>query len=226
MIQQIIDAATKFAADLKLGLLVIPVVFAISFALIVFAKNSYKCFRVALPLLAAFAGAYIGAGLLGPIVKDMAPDLGSACVWIPGLLVALILGGLCTKLHKLTMTLVGLGLGALAIDGLVKGILWNLDFVNNMAENAPGGKGGALVAIVGMIILAACAVVSAIILVKFFRGIYIILTSIACWVIALALPAIFIFSTTAFAEIAVIALAVIGLLFGIKTTVKQFKNAI
>ena len=226
MIRQIIDAATTLVANLKLGLLVIPVVFALSFALIVFAKNSYKCFRVALPLLAAFAGAYIGAGLLGPIVKGIAPDLGSACIWIPGLLVAVVLGGLCTKLHKLTMTIVGLGLGALAIDVLVKGLLWKLDFVNNLAEKAPGGRSGAFVAIVGMIILAGCAVVGAILLNKFFKGIYIIFTAIASYVIALALPAIFIFSTTAFAEIAVIALAVVGLIIGIVCTVKQFKAAI
>lgn len=226
MIKQIIDAVIGLAADLQLGLLVIPVVFALSFALILFAKNSYKCFRVALPLLAAFAGAYIGAGLLGPIVKGIAPDLGSACIWIPGLVVAVVLGGLCTKFHKLTMAIVGLGIGALALDIVVKGLLWKLDFVNNLADKMPGGRSGVVVAIVGMIILVACAVLCAIVLVKFFRGIYIILTSIAAYVLALGLPAIFVFSTTAFAEIAVIALAALGLILGIVTTVKQFKNAI
>ena len=226
MIKQIIDVATELAANLKLGLFIVPVVFAISFALIVFAKNSYKCFRVAFPLLAAFAGAYIGAGLLGPVVADIAPGLESAAYWIPALLVASVLGSLCTKFHKLTMCIIGLGIGAVVIDKFLKGVLWGFDFITEWAENAPGGRSGSTVALVGVIILAACAILGAILLVKFFRGIYIILTSVVCYVLALTLPALFVFSTFAFAEIAVIVCAVIGLILGITTTVKQIKRAI
>lgn len=210
-----------------LGPLVIPAIIAAVVLVVLFAKNSYKLFRIGLPFLAALAGSYIGAGLLGGLVKDALPAVADIFNphYVAGGLVALVLGLLCAKFHKLTMFLVGAGLGVLFIDELVKGLLWSLDFVVKTAESVPGGREGDVVKIVGIVILALCALVSAIILVKFFKGIYILVTAVGGLVVAAAVPAIFIFANTNFAEIAVIACAAIGLIFGIVNVCKQMKKA-
>ena len=209
-----------------IGPLVIPAIIAAVVLLVLFAKNSYKLFRVGLPFVAALAGAYIGAGLLGDIIKTNVPVIGDFVnpLYLAAGVVALVLGLLCAKFHKLTMFIIGAGIGVVAIDGLVKGLLWNMDFVNNIVDSV-GGTGSITVAIVGVIILVICALLCALILKKFFKGIYILVTAIGGLVIAAALPAIFIFANTGIAEIAVIACAVIGLIFGIVNVCKQLKNA-
>lgn len=223
MIKEIITAVQGVVTGLNIkpALLVIPVAIALSMALILFAKNSYKLFKFALPVFAALAGAFIGAGMLGGMLAGVPGGY-----WIAGGVAALVIGFLCSKLHKLTMFIVGAGLGAVVVDVLVKNLLWKLDFVHTIAESVPGGKAGMIVTVVGFIILAVCALVCAKILSKYFRGIYIILTSVVFTLVAVVLPVILAFGALeTIGEIAVIAAAVIGLFFGIKTAVKQFKLA-
>ena len=223
MIKEIITAVQGIAAGIKPALLLIPAVIAIVVLLSAFAKNSYKLFRIALPFIVALAGGYVGAGLLGSTVDAMLPGLG---YWIAGIVSALVLTGICSKFHKLSMFVIGAAIGVLVVDGLVKGVLWKLDLVNNIAESVPGGREGTVVAIVGFVILAICTLVCAKLLAKRFKAIYTLLTSVVCMVVAAALPAILVLgSMEVVGEIAVIACAVIGLIAGIKAAVKQIKNA-
>ena len=228
MLDFVKDISTAvLGAAAGIGPLVIPAIVAAVVLLVLFARNSYRLFRVALPFLAALAGSYIGAALLGGILKDSVPAATDFVnpIYIAGGVVALVLGLLCAKFHKLTMFLVGAGLGALFVDGIVKGILWSFDFVNNIAESVPGGRTGSVVMIVGMIILAACAIVCALLLLKFFKAVYVFITSVVVYVVVFAIPAIFVFASVSFAPIAVLACAGLGVIVGLFNIKLQYSRA-
>ncbi len=222
------DISTKVLdATANLGALVIPEIVASVVLLVLFARNSYRLFRVALPFMAALAGSYIGAGLLGGFVKDTVPAIADFInpLYVAGGIVALLLGLLCAKFHKLTMFLIGAGLGVLFIDELIKGILWGFKFVNDIAEAVPGGRNGNFVKVVGIIILVGCAIVTAVLLLKLFKLLYVFITSVVVYAAAFALPAIFIFANASFAPIAVVACAGLGVIFGLFNIKLQYKRA-
>lgn len=225
LVKNISSAVLDLAS--KLGALVIPAIIAAVVLLVLFARNSYRLFRVALPFMAALAGSYIGAGLLGELIEKNVPAIADIAnpYYIAGGIAALVLGLICAKFHKLTMFLIGAGLGVLYVDALLKGFLWTLGFVNNMAESVPGGRTGDVVKFVGIAILVGCALACAILLLKLFKLVYVVITSVGVYAVVFALPAIFIFANASFAPIAVLACAGLGVVVGLFNIKLQYKRA-
>ena len=219
-VTKISTTVLEAVAKMELGILVIPAVIIVVLALGLFAKHSYKLFKFALPVAGALIGSYIGAGTLGKMVADAVPALANIIqpYYLIGIVVGLVLALIVGKHVKLTIFLVGAGLGWIIVSEIVKSFLLGIDFVYNLAVSS-----GLLVTnIVGYIIAALVTILCAVLLKKFFKGIYILVTSIGGTVVAAALGAIFLFNGTSIAEIAVIACAVLGLIFGIRAAAKQF----
>lgn len=222
MIAQIIDAVLGLGANL--GVLVIPVALIAVIALGLFAKNSFKLFKLVLPLLGAAIGAYLGAGLLGKTIADAVPGLAKVIhpIYLVAIVFALIVSLIVSKHVKFTIFLVGAGVGYILIAEIVKGLLLKIPFVVDTAVKS----GIVITHVVGFIIAIAVTLLCAIVLKKFFKVVYIIATSIAGMVASAGIAAIFLFASTTIAEIAVLASAVLGLILGIVAAVKQFKSTV
>ncbi len=222
MLNTISESVLALGADL--GGFIIPVAIAVAIALVLFARNSYKLFRFALPVFAALAGAYIGAGLLGKPLATAVPALANVVnpYYLVGGVVGIVLGLLCAKLHKPVMFVVGAGLGYLVVGELAKTAILKLQITKDIIDATDTFMHRA----VGVAICVICLIVCAIILLKFFKPIYIVVSSVGGVIVAFSVLAIFAFAGTSIAPYALLAAAALGLLVGIRTAVDQFESII
>ena len=203
-----------------LGALLIPVIIAASLLLLVFAKYSYKLFRIVLPIAGLGAGYYAGSKMLGYFVQTNLPEV--AKVIDPsiaaGVACALVVALFCLRAQSLTILAIGLCVGYALIGDTVIKLLRSLDFVAEILLNVDKGTALVLAAIISLV----CAVVTMAILKKFFNFVYIFTTSVGGCVLAFALPAIFIFASAAIFETAVAYAAGIGAALGLIFFIKQY----
>lgn len=209
-----------------LGAYIIPAVILGVIALFFFARHSYKCFKVVLPLAAIVLGSTLGITVLNDALatglgqKFLAPAYNAFTAVVSefinptilvGLVLALVLGAFCLKFPTFTVVLCGLGAGYVLLGNFLKSFILSFSFVQNIVANTDR----TIVAAVGAVIALICALVCAYIIVRFFRIVYIVGTSVGACAFALGTAAMFIFSTTGFTVIATLAAAGVGALVGI-----------
>ncbi len=221
MLDQIIQ--TVFDLCNSLGILAIPVSVLAVVVLIFLAKRSYRIFNFLLPILAGVAGAFIGIasvrglGKIAPSLKEI-PNLGL----IVGIIFGIILALICIKRRGFAMVLVGAGIGAVLLGDVLKSWLESFDYIKGIA----GATGNMVSYIIGAIISIICLIIGAFIFKKFFKAIYIILTSIGCSVVAFAFVGALAFGKLDdVSNVALLICIVIGLIYGLVACVKQFKRA-
>jgi hypothetical protein len=210
----------------KLGAYIIPAIILGVIALFFFARHSYKCFKVVLPLAAIVLGSTFGVKLLNDVLatglgqKFVAPTYNALTAVVSefinptilvGLVLALVLGGFCLKFPTFTVVLCGLGAGYVLLGDFIKSLVLSFPFVQHIVANTDR----TIVAAVGALIALICALVCAYIIVRFFRIVYIVGTSVGACAFALGTAAMFIFATTSFTVIATLAAAGLGALVGI-----------
>ena len=210
----------------KLGAYIIPAVILGVIALFFFARHSYKCFKVVLPLAAIVLGSTFGVKLIGDVLatglgqKFLAPAYNAFTAVVSefinptilvGLVLALVLGAFCLKFPTFTVVLCGLGAGYVVLGDFMNSFILSFDFVQYIVANTDR----TIVAAVGAVVALICALVCAYIIVRFFRIVYIVSTSVGACAFALGTAAMFIFSTTDFTVIATLAAAGLGALIGI-----------
>lgn len=219
-VSDISSAVLGFANDFKF--LAIPVVIAAVIGLVLVARYSYKLLGVLIPLLGATIGAYIGAGLLGGVIDKAIPAIAEFInpTYLVGIVIAVILAFVCAKYYNFTLFLVGGGIGYIVIAKLIKSVLIPLALVQDTAKAA-----GALVTdIVGLLISIGCGVVLAILVMKYFKQIFTVLTSVVGVAVAAGLAAMFVFANSSIADYAVVGGAALGAIVGIKLGIDQLRE--
>ena len=219
IVQQISKPVLEFGD--KLGFFLIPLLVIASLALFVISIYSYGLLKIVLPALGLVAGYYGGTKVLGPVIANFFEGAGFITPeLIGGVICALILAFICFKSRKTTLTIIGLTVGYFTISGLIHTLLRGMKFVQDILINTTMDKA----IIFSTIISITCALVMMYFCLKHFKLTYVFGVSIACAVAAFAVPAIFIFKSSANFEICVLIFAGLGAFLGLIFGWNQYKN--
>jgi hypothetical protein len=207
----------------KLEGFLIPAVILGAIALLVFARYSFRLFRIVLPIAGIVLGSTAGASLVAPLLAKYVPVVGEFInpFYLAGIVIALVLAVFCFKFYNFTVLLIGASLGFIVVARLVKDVLLSLAVTKQIIATVSP----AVVSVVGIAIAVVCLIVTAIIVRKFFKPLYILLTSTGASVLALGVAAMFIFATTDFTVIATLAAAGVGVIVGLVLTGIQAKES-
>ena len=188
VIQQILDIIAT-ATD-AVGVFVFPLSIILSLALIVFARYSYRCFRIVLPVAGVALGAYAGMTLTDFFLGMNEAETAYAVEpkYIVGIVLAIVLGILCAKLHSFAVLLAGAGIGYAIIGPIVTGFFKLFPFVQ-IVESATDP---AVVETVDMIVWLICMTVCGYLIHRFFKPIYLFATAIVPAVAAIVVPVVLI----------------------------------
>lgn len=212
MVSQVSAEIVKIGA--AFGAYLVPLFILCSIALVAFAKNSYKLFKIVLPIAGVITGSILGALFIGPYLAEI-PEIKEVvnAYFLSGIVTAAILAFFCFKFHKFTVLLIGAATGYLLVGRIVKDLLLSIEFIFILSETTERP----ITLVVGIIIGLICLVVTTLVVKKFFRPLYVIVTSIGCSALGFGLAAVFTFATTSFADYATVTAlglgAIVGLIF-------------
>lgn len=221
-IQKISEGLSKFAGNF--GFFAIPLFVLASVALLVFAKYSYKLFKIVLPVAAGAVTGYICGDLCAPMVErsfKTIPEFLSPAI-LAGLIIGVLVALLCFKLHNLTVLILGAGLGYITISWLAHKLLRTTDFVNRILRDLPMKDAILFSTIVSI----TCAIITVFVFHKYFKKIYIVSTSVGCAMAALAVPAMLIFASSEMLPLITLIAAGVGALVGIFFCDRQFVDSV
>lgn len=205
----------------KVGLFLIPLLLITPIALIVMSFYSYRALKIVFPVLGLVVGYFAGSKFLGPVVEKFFEGTGFVTpALIGGVALALIFFLLCLKDRKLTLIVLGLSIGYLAVSYLVHLALRNMKFVQDILLNTEMDKAILFSTIISIV----CALVMMYFCLKHFKFTYIFGVSTTAAILAFALPGIFIFKDSPNFEMGVLAFAGIGAFLGLILSWKQFKR--
>ena len=192
VIQPILDIIATVTD--AVGVFVFPLVIIFSLALTVFARYSFRCFRIVLPIAGVALGVYAGMSLSDFLVSIYAPEATFEVdpKYIIGIVLALILGAICVKLPDFTVLLAGAGIGYALIGPIVTGFLKLFPFV----QAVESATDPAIVETVDMIVWLICMIVCAYLIRRFFKPIYLFATAIVPVVLAVVVPVVLILANS------------------------------
>ena len=195
-----------------IGIFVFPLVIVLSAALLIFARYSYRCFRIVLPISGVALGAMVGANVTDILVKTFAIEVSLPVdlKYIVGIVIAAALGFFCFKFHRLAVLVSGACLGYIVIGRIVKDFLLLFPFVQLVAS----GTEPKLIALVAAVVCIICMLVTAYFVDKFFKPVYLLVTTIGGAVLALLVPTVLMFTNPAIVGTAALVAAIIGLVAG------------
>ena len=203
----------------KLDILLVPAIMLTVALLFIFARYSYRLFKILLPLTCIVVGSMLGSTVIGPMIEKAFPSITGYVnpAYIGGFACAGIIAFLCIKLIKLAIIVTGAGVGYHFISGIVHNLLRSTKFVSEILVNTELST-----AVFFSTILTILSIIVTVVLFHFFfKIIYILSTSIAGGAAALGIIAIFMFANTAIAETAVLVAAGIGAFIGLIFATKQ-----
>lgn len=211
-------SAAVFNFGASLGAFLIPCVILCSVALMLFAKYSYKLFKIVLPLAGVVLGSLLGASLIGPMIKGISGFVNPALV--AGAVCAAVLAFLCFKLHKFTVFVIGASCGYILVGRIVKDLLLDIPFIFQLSETVERP----ITMTVGIIIGLICLAVTAVVVKKFFRSIYVIATSVGGAAASLGIASVFVFAGTTIADVATVTALGLGAIIGLVFCAKQLSD--
>lgn len=202
-----------------LGAFVVPAVILCAIGLILLAKYSYKLFKIVIPIVGIILGSILGVVLLGPVFEKIPGIYGIINpYYLAAFLCAAVLAVFCFKFKKFTVLLIGASAGYLVLGRIIKDVLLGIPFIWQLAETTER----AITLPVGILICVLCMIVTALLVKKFFRGLYIIVSTIGFAAAGLGLAAIFIFQGTSIAEYATLGGLGLGAIIGLVFCAQQF----
>lgn len=195
-----------------LGVFVFPVVIIAAAALLIFARYSYRCFRVVLPVSGVVLGSVVGMNITGYLLGLIGTELTLPIdpKYIVGIVLATILGLLCFRFQRLAVFLAGGGLGYMVVGKAVAGFVKQFPFIQAV-ENTTNTS---IVETVDIVVCIILAVICAFIVNKYFKPVYIFVTTIGASIFALAVLTVLLFQGSAIVDIAAMVAAGIGLVVG------------
>ena len=212
IVQQMSGLLTSISGPL--GVFVFPVVIIAAAALLIFARYSYRCFRVVLPIAGVVLGSIVGMSITDFLIATFAIDTSALPIapeYIVGIVLAAALGIFCFKFNRFTVLLAGGGLGYVVVGSAVVEFFKLFPFVQAVESTTEAST----VETVDMIVALICMVVCAYFVNKYFKTAYIFVTTIGVSIVALAFVAVLLFQNSAIVDTAAIVGAVCGLVTGI-----------
>lgn len=212
-------SATLLPLGDKLSAFLIPALILTVALLFIFARYSYRLFKIILPLSCILLGSMVGANLLGPVLEKSLPDMAKYInpAYVAAFACAAVVALLCFKLLKLAIILTGAGVGYLFVSGLVHNLLRATEFVSDILVNTDMETA----VLFSTILTVICIFVTVVLFHFLFKYIYILATSIGACAAALGVAAVFIFANTPIAETSIIVAVCIGALIGLVLSFKQ-----
>lgn len=221
MVNDISAKILGFGAQLggTLGMFFIPVVILSAIALLWFAKHSYKFLKVVLPIAGMGVGAYVGATYLAPLVETHLAVVGQYVnpVYLCAIVLAAVLGLLCLKYHTFAILVIGAACGYLFLGRIVKDLLLSIPFILQIANDVIRLKSYT----VGVIICAFTMVIFTFIVKRYFKKVYVFVTSFGVATATLAIASVLLFQNTSIASYAAIAGTALGVIVGLSLCYKQ-----
>ena len=215
--KQIIDLCAPVSGFL--GMFFIPCVILAALLLLLFSKVSYRLLKIVLPLSATVLGAISGAGLIAPYVESAYPQIAEyadptyVCMGVLAVVIALI----SFKSHTSAVLLVGACVGYEFIGRLAKDLLLSIPFILRIANDVIRLKSYT----VGVIVCIIAMVVCAFLVHKYFKRLYVIVTSVGVSVAAVGAACALCFANTTFLATATLVGALVGLVIGMVFCYKQ-----
>ena len=212
-------AATLLPLGDKLGAFLIPTLILAAAILFLFARYSYKFFKVLVPLAGILLGSVVGANLITPLLVKSFPEISTYFnpAYLVGFVFAGIIALLCIKLLKLAIVITGAACGYLFMSGIVHNLLRATKFVSDILLNTDMDTA----IFFSTILTILCIIVTVVLFHFFFKTIYILATSIGGGAAALGLAAVFMFANTPVAESAILIAAGVGGFIGLILGAKQ-----
>ncbi len=222
LIQKVSESLLTFAG--RFGMFAIPLAILVSAALLLFAKYSYKFFKVVLPTAAGVLVGTFAADMFAPTLAASFPGMEKVLdpYIIAVVLISVFVAILCAKLHTLTILIIGAGVGYTALSFLMHKLLRSTVFVKRLLWLLPMSDAALFSTIVSVV----SAMIALLLFKRCFKTVYIVSTSIAGAVAALGIFSIFVFSMTPFALVATEVAIAVGLLIGIVFCEKQFVDTV
>ncbi len=187
--------------------------------LLLFARFSYKLFKIVLPIAASLIVAIAGAEHLASVITSSFPEVEGQInpVLLSIIILAVTVLIVSIIFRKLAIILIGAGVCALVVPAVVFPAMRGNEFVGNVLVNLDMDT-AVLFAGVFTVILTLVVIY---VLYKFVNNVYVLATSVAASVAALAIPTVFLFASFSFAPTATFAAIVIGAMIGLWFTHRQ-----
>ena len=214
---QILSLGTQVGTTLDVFFM--PCLILGAILLLAFARYSYRLLKIVLPVGGLAIGAIVGASMLGSFVEKSFPIVMEYVnpYYFAGIVCAAVLCLLCWKYHTFAILLIGATAGYVVIGRVVKDFLLSLPFINQIANDVIRIKSF----ITGIIICLICMVISAFLVKRYFKTIYVLATSLFVATATMCVIATILFETTSFGSYATIAGTVLGALIGWSFSYKQ-----
>lgn len=189
LVNRLADALFSFGLHNKLGALFYPALILTSIVLLILAANSFRLFKLCFPILGAIMGYAAGSKAFASLVAQSLPDVVKLIdpAIVAGLACAIVCAIIFMAFRSVSILVLGVVIGYMIIGDALKEALKNLQIVRDIIINLDGQSAMMLAAILGGV----CALVTVLIVKKFFNITYVISTSLIFTVLAFALPAVF-----------------------------------
>lgn len=190
LVNRLADALFSFGLNDKLGAFFYPALILTSLLLLVLAANSFRLFKIGFPVLGAVLGYVAGSKAFADFVAAKLPESAASLVdpaIIAGVACALVCAFIFMVFRTLSIIVLDVAISYAVVGDVVIEALKKLQFVRDIIINLDAKSAMILGAILGGV----CALISILIINKFFNVAYVICTSIIFTVMAFALPAIF-----------------------------------
>ncbi len=196
-----------------------PLAIVAAIVLILFARFSYKLFKIVLPLLTGIIAAIAGSEYLASIIEANFPTVKDQInpVLLSIVAIAVAVTFICFIFRKLPTIVLGVSISYLTIPTYIFPAMRKIEFVAEVLVNLDMETAVLFATVIGFIITA----IAILILYKLLNHIYVLVTSVAVSVVALAVPAIFLFASFPFAATATFAAIVIGAMIGLLFSYQQ-----
>ena len=190
LVNKLADALLSFGINDKLGAFFYPALILTSLLLLVLAANSYRLFKIGFPVLGAVMGYLAGSKAFADFVAAKLPEAAANLVdpaIVAGTACALVCAIVFMLFRNVSILVLDVAVSYVVIGDVVIDALKNVQFVRDILINLDSKSAMML----GAILCGLCALISILIINKFFNAAYVISTSLIFTAVAFALPAIF-----------------------------------
>ena len=204
------------------GAFAIAVALIISIALFFYAKNSFKVYRIALPIAAIIFGSWAASKICTRIINYFFPSVVEYIdpAYLSGIAAAVVLAFFCIKYYRFATIALGAGVGLVFLVPAVSLFLNTSDIVRVIVDMSSPR----VVEAFEILILHACMLISAFVFFKWFKQIYIFVSTVIGTAASFGVITFFAFKITDYTVKITLVACAIGAIVGLIFCVNQLKE--
>ena len=204
------------------GAFAIAVALIISIALFFFAKNSLKVYRVALPLAAIIFGSWAASRICTRIINYFFPSMVEYIdpAYLSGIAAAVVLAFFCIKYYRFATIALGAGVGLVFLVPVVSLFFKTSDIVMTIV----GMSSPRVVEAIEILAIHVCMLLTAFIFFKWFKPIYVFITTVLGTAASFGVITFFAFKITDYTVKITLVACAIGAIVGLFFCANQLKE--